>query len=70
MIPKPLIFSLRNRDRQQLLQYLQEHHDETHQPAADYWLLLDFLNGENTEHGDCPVYAEIMRLRKLVDQQE
>ena len=48
------------------LEYLREHHDECHQPAANYDLLLAMLDGEPTNHGDCRVYAEIERLRGIV----
>ena len=39
--------------------YLREHHDDCHQPAANYELLLDRLKGVPTNHGDCPVAAKL-----------
>ena len=54
------------------LTYLREHHDECHQPAANYELVLARLAGTPTNHGNCPVAAtldeyeaEIERLRLL-----
>ena len=48
-----------------LLEYLSEHHDECHQPAANYQLLLDRLAGVPTNHGDCPVAKRLDELAKL-----
>ena len=45
-----------------LLEYLSEHHDECHQPAANYQLLLDRLAGVPTNHGDCPVAKKLDEL--------
>ncbi|HUT57038.1 MAG TPA: hypothetical protein VNA25_04075 [Phycisphaerae bacterium] len=42
--------------------YLREHHDDCHQPAANYELLLSRLDGEPTDHGDCRVAAHIEKL--------
>ena len=44
------------------LAYLREHHDDCHQPAANYELLLCRLAGEPTNHGNCKVAAELDRL--------
>ena len=44
-------------DAQQELIYLRAHHDECHEPAARYDLLLDRLAGVATNHGDCPIAA-------------
>ena len=48
-----------------LLEYLSEHHDECHQPAANYQLLLDRLAGVPTNHGDCPVAKKLDELANL-----
>jgi len=45
-----------------LLEYLSEHHDECHQPAANYQLLLDRLAGVPTNHGDCLVAKKLDEL--------
>jgi hypothetical protein len=42
-----------------IIEYLTEHHDDCHQPAANYQLLLDKLAGEPTNHGDCVVAAKL-----------
>lgn len=54
-----------------IIEYLTEHHDDCHQPAANYQLLLDKLSGVPTNRGDCVVAAkldeqakEIMGLRR------
>jgi len=50
-------------DAAELLEYLQDHHDDCHQPAANYELLLARLDGEPTNHGHCRVAAELDRLQ-------
>lgn len=47
-----------------LIKYLDEHHDECHTPAARYELLLDYLKGNPVEPGNCPVIAELIRLKQ------
>lgn len=48
--------------------YLGEHHDATHDPAGQYWLLLDRLSGEPTNHGNCPVAARLSELEAVVSK--
>jgi hypothetical protein len=50
---------------QDLQDEIKEHiaaREATHQPAANYELLLARLQGEPTDHGDCPVAAKMDRL--------
>lgn len=47
------------KDAREAWAYLRQHHDDCHQPAASYQLLLDRLAGTPTNHGNCPVAAQL-----------
>jgi len=64
--PEPWLLGWDSQDKELAvlneLTYLREHHDECHQPAGNYALLLDRLKGVKTNHGDCLIAAKMDEL--------